>query len=57
MDPAEGGGVRGVLFHGRRFDTGNRVDYMRTIIQFACERPDVAEEFVPWLRKYLDDLG
>ncbi len=57
MDPAEGGGVYGVLFHGRRFDTGNRVDYLRTIIQFACERPDVAEEFVPWLRKYLDDLG
>jgi UTP--glucose-1-phosphate uridylyltransferase len=49
--------VRGVLFHGRRFDTGNRVDYLRTIIQFACERPDVAEELIPWLRKYLDDLG
>ena len=57
MDPAEGGGVHGVLFRGRRFDTGNRVDYLRTIVQFACERPDVAEEFVPWLRKYLDDLG
>ncbi len=57
MDPADGGGVYGVLFHGRRFDTGNRVDYLRTIVQFACERPDVAEEFVPWLRKYLDDLG
>ena len=26
-------------------------------IQFACERPDVAPEFVPWLRKYLDNLG
>jgi UTP--glucose-1-phosphate uridylyltransferase len=57
MDPAQGGGVHGVLFHGRRFDTGNRVDYLRTIIQFACERPDVAEEFIPWLRKYVDDLG
>jgi len=57
MAPADGGGVRGVLFHGRRFDTGNRVDYLRTIVQFACERPDVADEFVPWLRKYLDDLG
>jgi UTP--glucose-1-phosphate uridylyltransferase len=54
---ADGGGVHGVLFRGRRFDTGNRVDYLRTIIQFACERPDVAAEFVPWLRKYLDDLG
>jgi UTP--glucose-1-phosphate uridylyltransferase len=57
MPPAEGGGVHGVLFHGRRFDTGNRLDYLRTIVQFACERPDVATEFVPWLRKYLDDLG
>jgi UTP--glucose-1-phosphate uridylyltransferase len=55
--PADGGGVRGVLFRGRRFDTGNRLDYLRTIIQFACERPDVAAEFVPWLRKYLDNLG
>jgi len=57
MDPADGGGVHGVLFHGRRFDTGNRLDYLRTIVQFACERPDVAAEFVPWLRKYLDGLG
>jgi UTP--glucose-1-phosphate uridylyltransferase len=55
--PADGGGVHGVRFHGRRFDTGNRIDYLRTIVQFACERPDVAAEFVPWLRKYLDNLG
>ena len=57
MAPEAGGGVRGVLFHGRRFDTGNRLDYLRTIIQFACERPDIAAEFVPWLRKYVDDLA
>jgi UTP--glucose-1-phosphate uridylyltransferase len=57
MAPADGGGVYGVLFRGRRFDTGNRIDYLRTIIQFACERPDVAAEFVPWLRKYLDNLA
>ena len=56
-DPADGGGVYGVLFRGRRFDTGNRIDYLRTIIQFACERQDVAAEFVPWLRKYLDNLA
>src|SRR5215469_4345440 len=56
MPAADGGGVRGVQFRGRRFDTGNPVDYLRTIVQFACERPDIAAEFVPWLRKYLDDL-
>ena len=51
-----GGGVHGVLFRGRRFDTGNKLDYLRTMVQFACERPDLAQEFVPWLRKYLDEL-
>ena len=56
MPASEGGGVRGVEFRGRRFDTGNPVDYLRTIIQFALERRDVAAEFLPWLRKYLDDL-
>jgi UTP--glucose-1-phosphate uridylyltransferase len=57
-DPADGsgGGVHGVLFRGRRYDTGNKIDYLRTLVQFACERPDVAGEFVPWLRKYLDNL-
>jgi UTP--glucose-1-phosphate uridylyltransferase len=57
LPASEGGGVYGYLFHGRRFDTGNRIDYLRTMVQFACERPDIAPEFVPWLRKYLDNLG
>jgi UTP--glucose-1-phosphate uridylyltransferase len=56
MPAEQGGGVRGVQFRGRRFDTGNPVDYLRTMVQFACERPDIAAEFVPWVRKYLDDL-
>jgi UTP--glucose-1-phosphate uridylyltransferase len=56
MSPAQGGGVHGVLFHGRRYDTGNKLDYLRTLVQFACERSDLAEEIVPWLRKYLDSL-
>jgi UTP--glucose-1-phosphate uridylyltransferase len=53
---APGGGVHGVLFRGRRYDTGNKLDYLRTLIQFACEREDLADEFVPWLRNYLDSL-
>jgi UTP--glucose-1-phosphate uridylyltransferase len=55
-DPALGGGVRGVLFRGRRYDTGKKLDYLQTVIQFACERPDVAPEFLPWLRDYLTHL-
>jgi UTP--glucose-1-phosphate uridylyltransferase len=52
----QGGGVHGVLFRGRRYDTGNKIDYLRTLVQFACERSDLAEEIVPWLRKYVDSL-
>ena len=56
MSPDQGGGVHGVLFHGRRYDTGNKLDYLRTLVQFACERSDLAEEIVPWLHKYVDSL-
>ena len=55
-DCGDGGGVHGVLFRGRRYDTGNKLDYLQTLVKFACERPDVAPEFVPWLRDYLAKL-
>src|SRR5690606_15386986 len=54
-DAGEGGPVHGVLFRGRRYDTGNKLDYLRTVVQFAVERPDLADEFVPWLREFLAD--
>jgi UTP--glucose-1-phosphate uridylyltransferase len=49
------GELRGVLFHGRRFDTGNKLDYLRTMVMFAAERPDLAGDFIPWLRKFLEE--
>ena len=49
------GELRGVLFSGRRFDTGNKLDYLRTMVMFAAERPDLAGEFLPWLRKFLEE--
>jgi UTP--glucose-1-phosphate uridylyltransferase len=53
----EGGGVHGVLFRGRRYDTGNKLNYLQTQIKFACERPDIKDQFVPWLRSYLEQLS
>jgi UTP--glucose-1-phosphate uridylyltransferase len=50
--PSGGGPVYGVLFRGRRYDTGNKLDYLRTVVQFAAERPDLAAEFLPWLREF-----
>ncbi len=53
---ADGGGVHGVLFRGRRYDTGNKQDFLRTTVEFACARPDLAPDFVPWLREFLRNL-
>lgn len=49
----QGGPVHGVLFRGRRYDTGNKLDYLRTVVQFAADRPDLAPEFLPWLKEFL----
>jgi UTP--glucose-1-phosphate uridylyltransferase len=53
MPAHEGGQVYGVLFRGRRYDTGNKLEYLRTVVQFAAERPDLAAEFLPWLREFV----
>ncbi|MBF8193796.1 UTP--glucose-1-phosphate uridylyltransferase GalU [Nonomuraea sp. K274] len=53
----EGGPVHGVLFRGRRYDTGDKLDYLRTVVKFAAGREDLASEFVPWLREFLDEIG
>ena len=56
-DPRTGGGVHALLYRGRRFDTGNKQDYLRTIVELACSRPDLAGQFVPWLRDYVSTLS
>ncbi|GLW63729.1 UTP--glucose-1-phosphate uridylyltransferase [Actinomadura rubrobrunea] len=53
MPVEEGGTVYGVKFRGRRYDTGNKLEYLRTVVQFASERPDLAPEFLPWLREFV----
>ncbi|MFI7708605.1 UTP--glucose-1-phosphate uridylyltransferase GalU [Nonomuraea sp. NPDC049480] len=53
----EGGPVYGVLFRGRRYDTGDKLDYLRTVVRFAADREDLAKDFVPWLREFLDEIG
>jgi UTP--glucose-1-phosphate uridylyltransferase len=53
MPPEQGGGVRGVLFAGRRYDTGDRLDYLRTIVRLACDRDDLGPEFSAWLAEFV----
>jgi UTP--glucose-1-phosphate uridylyltransferase len=50
------GGVYGVVFRGRRYDTGDRVDYIKAIIQLALERDDLGSELRPWLKNFVTNL-
>jgi UTP--glucose-1-phosphate uridylyltransferase len=48
-----GGPVHAVVFRGRRYDTGDRLDYLRTIVRLACEREDIGPEFRSWLAEFV----
>ncbi|ANW19761.1 UTP--glucose-1-phosphate uridylyltransferase GalU [Streptomyces clavuligerus] len=54
-DESIGGPVHGVVFEGRRYDTGDRGDYLRAIVRLACERDDLGPEFQSWLRSYVTE--
>ncbi|ASY34342.1 MULTISPECIES: UTP--glucose-1-phosphate uridylyltransferase GalU [unclassified Streptomyces] len=54
-DENAGGPVHGVVFRGRRYDTGDRGDYLRAIVRLACEREDLGPDFRAWLRSYVDE--
>jgi UTP--glucose-1-phosphate uridylyltransferase len=44
-----GGPVHGVIFRGRRYDTGDKADYLRAIVQLAADRADLGPGFREWL--------
>lgn len=52
-EPSLGGPVHGVVFRGRRYDTGDRGDYLRAIVRLACEREDLGPDFRDWLRGFV----
>jgi UTP--glucose-1-phosphate uridylyltransferase len=53
VDPAAGGGVTGVVFRGRRYDTGDRQSYLHAVVRLACEREDLGPEFRAWLKEFV----
>lgn len=54
-DPA-GPGVYGVVFGGRRYDTGDRLDYIKAIVQLASDRDDLGPDLRPWLKEFAERL-
>ncbi|GAA4159471.1 UTP--glucose-1-phosphate uridylyltransferase GalU [Gryllotalpicola daejeonensis] len=50
------GGVYGVVFRGRRYDTGDRLDYLKSIVRIAADREDLGPDFRHWLIEYASSL-
>jgi UTP--glucose-1-phosphate uridylyltransferase len=54
----EHGPVHGVVFTGRRYDTGDRLEYLKTVVRLAAERADLGPDFSTWLKGYVtEELG
>lgn len=54
-DPSSAG-VYGVVFRGRRYDTGDKLDYLKAVVQLAADREDLGPELKEWLREYVREL-
>jgi len=51
-----GGGVYGVIFRGRRYDTGDRLDYLKAVVRVACDRPDLGPPLRAWLTDFVQHM-
>lgn len=49
----EGAGITGVVFRGRRYDTGDRLDYLKAVVRLGREHPELGEEFGAWLDNFV----
>jgi UTP--glucose-1-phosphate uridylyltransferase len=49
--------VHGVVFRGRRYDTGDRLEYVKAVVQLAGRHPEIGRDFTAWLREYVSGLA
>lgn len=44
--------THGVVFRGRRYDTGDPLQYATAVVQLAARHPEIGADFRAWLRDY-----
>jgi len=52
----EGHGVYGVVFRGRRYDTGDKLSYLKACVQLACDSEDLGPGLREWLPEFASSL-
>ena len=48
--------VHGVVFDGRRYDTGDKLDYLKAVVRLAVERDDLGPPLRAWLTEFVAEL-
>ncbi|MDA2807638.1 UTP--glucose-1-phosphate uridylyltransferase [Nocardiopsis suaedae] len=56
-DPGTWGPVHGVLMRGERYDTGDRAEYLRTVVRLAARHGELGPDFTAWLRDFVSDAA
>ncbi|WP_022872263.1 UTP--glucose-1-phosphate uridylyltransferase GalU [Nesterenkonia alba] len=52
----EGGGVHAVIFRGRRYDTGDKLSYIKAVVTLAVDREDLGPDLREWLKEFTASL-
>jgi UTP--glucose-1-phosphate uridylyltransferase len=50
------GGVRGIVFRGRRYDTGDKLDFIKATLRIAIDRDDIGADLRSWLKDFTKSL-
>ena len=45
--------IYGLVFRGKRYDTGNRLGFLKATVEYALERDDVGREFHTYLKELI----
>ncbi|GAA4772020.1 UTP--glucose-1-phosphate uridylyltransferase GalU [Citricoccus nitrophenolicus] len=51
-----GFGVHAVVFSGKRYDTGDKLSYLKAVIELASAREDLGPGLRPWLKEFAAGL-
>ena len=54
--PEVAGGVRGIVFRGRRYDTGDKLDFIKATLRIAVDRDDIGSDLKVWLKDFSKNL-
>ncbi len=54
--PEIAGGVRGVVFRGRRYDTGDKLDFIKATLRIGIDRQDIGQDLRGWLKDFAKEI-